>query len=261
MEDERKTYLILGASSDVAMTYIRSLAAKYRKNGKNPPLILAHYAKNAGALKQLARDCCSLEFVLIKADLSVEEQAISLINQVEKHVKYPNYILHFPAPTFDYMRYKELNTDQIRTSLNIQVFSFLTITRRFLPLMHKEFGNRVVVMLSSYVTTELPPKFMVDYVTVKYALLGAMKAAAAEYGNKNLKINGISPIMMETKFLEKLDSRILEMNRMQSRLGRIPTPEEILPYIEQLLSASCEKNGYNLCVDEALLEGEDKHFD
>ena len=253
-EKEVKSYLILGASSDIGQAFIRLLATKYRKNAKNAPLILAHYCHDKAALEKLQTECSNLNIVPLQADLTEEENAIALINKVEEYVKYPNYILHLPAMIFDYMRYKELDTDKLRMELNVQLYSFLAITRAYLPYMQKEYGNRVLVMLTSYIAQELPPKFMTDYVVCKYALLGAMKAAAAEYGGKNLKINGISPIMMDTKFLSQIDPRIKELNAMQSPVGRIPSPEEVVPFMEEMLHPGYEKNGENRIIDELLLE-------
>lgn len=255
--DFGKTYLMIGASSDVAVEYIRSLAKRSRKNAKNPILIFAHYYKNKDKLEEIAKEYSGIELKLLQADLSDEDQALKLVNQVMQYVKYPNYILHFPAVTFDYMRYREIDTDYLRQEMNVQLYSFLIITREFLPLMHKEYGNRVLVMLSSYVEDELPPKFMSDYIVAKYALLGAMKAAASEYGGKNLKINGISPIMMDTKFLSNMDSRIKEMTAMKSPINRVPKPEELIPYIDELLDSGCTKNGYNLVVDESYFEAKE----
>lgn len=250
-ETETKSYLIIGASSDVGTEFILNLAEKSRKNSKYPPLILAHYCHNKEKLEKIAADCPGIDMKLLQADLRDENQALKLANQVEQYVKYPNYILHLPAMTFDYMRYRELDTDYLREEMNIQLFSFLTVTRAFLPLMQKEYGNRVLVMLTSYVADELPPKFMADYVVAKYALLGAMKAAAAEYGGKNLKINGISPIMMQTKFLDKMDPHIIELAEAKSSIGRIPSPEELVPFMAELLSQNCSYNGYNMVVDES----------
>lgn len=256
-KDYSKSYLIIGASSDVAVEYIRSLAKHTRKNAKNPILICAHYYRNKDKLMEIAREYSGIELKLLQADLTEEEQALKLVNQVMQYVKYPNYILHFPAMTFDYMRYREMDTDYLRQEMNVQLYSFLIITREFLPLMHKEYGNRVLVMLTSYLAEELPPKFMADYVVAKYALLGAMKAAAAEYGGKNLKINGISPIMMDTKFLSKIDSKIKELAAMKSSINRVPKPEELIPYIDELLDSGCTKNGYNLLLDESYFDAED----
>ena len=253
-DNETKSYLILGASSDIGLAFILFLATKDRKNAKNAPLIPAPYHQDKSDLEKLKTDCSNLRIELIQADLTKEENAIALVNKVEARVKYPNFILHLPAMPFDYMRYKELDTDKLRLGMNVQLYSFLAVTRAFLPYMQKEYGNRVLVMLTSYVTTELPPKFMTDYVISKYALLGAMKAAAAEYGGKNLKINGISPIMMDTKFLKNIDPHIKELNAMQSQLGRIPSPEEFVPFMAEMLQPGYEKNGINRMIDEAMLE-------
>lgn len=255
--DFGKTYLVIGASSDVAVEYIRSIAKRARKNAKNPILICAHYCTNKDKLEKLAKEYTGIELRLLQADLTDENQALKLVNQVMQYVKYPNYILHFPAMTFDYMRYREIDTDYLRQEMNVQLYSFLIVTREFLPLMHKEYGNRVLVMLSSYVENDLPPKFMPDYIVAKYALLGAMKAAAAEYGGKNLKINGISPIMMDTKFLSKMDPRIKEMTAMKSPINRVPKPEELIPFIDELLDSGCTKNGYNLVIDESYFEAKE----
>lgn len=253
LEIERKSYLIIGASSDIGMAYIRKLASGYRKNAKNAPLVLAHYNSDRSRLDALSKELSSVEIIPLQADLSDEQQAVSLINQITNYVQHPNYILHLPAMKFDYMRYKEINTDYLRMEMNVQLYSFLTITRYFLPLMHKEYGNRVLVMLTSYTTEELPPKFMVDYIVTKYALLGAMKAAASEYGNKNLKINGFSPVMMNTKFLDKLDPHIKELNAVKNPLGRIPAAEEFVPFMEEMLQPSYEGNGENRLIDETML--------
>lgn len=37
----------------------------------------------------------------------------------------------------------------------------------------------------------VPPKYMMHYSIVKHALLGMMKSLAAEYGDKNININGL----------------------------------------------------------------------
>ena len=53
-------------------------------------------------------------------------------------------------------------------------------------------------------TTNIPPKYLASYVTSKYALLGLVKALSNEYADKGIRINGISPSMIETKFLENI---------------------------------------------------------
>ena len=112
--------------------------------------------------------------------------------------------------------------------------------------MAKAGFGRVCVMLSSYVLGT-PPKFMSDYVAVKSALLGYVRAAATEYGEKGVCINGISPNMMETKFLQNIDEKIVRMTADSSALGRNIRVEETVGGIAYLLSDEASYvNGINL---------------
>jgi 3-oxoacyl-[acyl-carrier protein] reductase len=105
----------------------------------------------------------------------------------------------------------------------------------------KKRRGRVLVMLTEYVTMELPPRFMSDYIAAKYALLGLMKAAASEYGGKDLKINAIAPSMMDTSFLNGMDPKIKELEIYKN--GRILSPADLFKDIDELLFGECEENG------------------
>ena len=246
----RDSYLILGASSDIGMACIREIAKKYRDTNMEKPLILAHYCNSREALQNLQKELPEVDFLFLQGDLRKEDSVTDLIVKVQEAVTTPKYLLHFPAMKFSYMRYKELDNAYIKEQLDLQLFSFLSISAKFFPAMKKLEGSRVVVMLTSYVAQDLPPKFMTDYIVAKYALLGAVKAAAAEFGGKNLKVNAVSPLMMDTKFLAQMDEHIKEMSAVSSPLGRIVSAEEVAPFITRLLGEDCDCNGENVVIDE-----------
>lgn len=242
-----KVYLITGASSDVALSYIKRLDSQHRGETVT---VVAHYNSSKDGLDSISKELKNINLVMVKADLSDKSQVYSLVEAVKAVADAPDVFLHFPATKFEYMRYKELDDEKIQKELDVQLFSFLIISKQFFPLMQKKEGTRAVVMLTSYVADEVPPKFMVHYVVAKYAMLGAMKAAASEFGGKKLKINGISPVMMDTKFLDNMDEHIKELNAMKSSIGRIPKAEELGPFIDKLLADDLPINGENLVVEE-----------
>ena len=90
-------------------------------------------------------------------------------------------------------------------------------------------------MLSSF-TTNSVPKFQAAYITIKYALLGLMRDLAREYIPRGVRVNAVSPQMMETKFLSEMSSLVVEQNAKESPLGRNITIEEIIPTFKLLLS-------------------------
>ena len=98
---------------------------------------------------------------------------------------------------------------------------------------------RVIFVLSSAVHGTAP-KYMSMYTTVKYAQLGLMRSLAAEYASSSVRINAISPSMVETQFLEKVGEVAIQMSAAANPQGRNATPEDLVGTIELLLSASSD---------------------
>ncbi len=236
------TYLVIGASSDVGSTYIRHLAGR-KEEGL---CILAHCFGRPEKFDAIKTEFPELDIRVFKADLSDLSETEKLIKDIRDTGRVPEKFLFLPAPAFSYMRLKDLDISRVDESFRIQAESFLMLASEFCPDMKKTEGTRALVMLTKYVADDLPPKFMTDYIVAKYALLGAMKAAASEYGGGKLMINGISPDMMDTSFLKNMDSRIKEMAVYQK--GRLMTPEDLVEAFDEMLSAEYNGNGENRCV-------------
>ena len=236
------TYLLIGASSDVGSTYIRHLA----KKNDGDLCILAHCFGRPEKFDAIKAEFPELDIKVFKADLSDLSETERLIKDIRDTGRVPEKFMFLPAPAFSYMRIKELDTDRVEQSFRIQAESFLKPASGFFPDMKKIEGARAVVMLTKYVADEMPPKFMTDYIVAKYALLGAMKAAAAEYGGGKLMINGISPDMMDTSFLKNMDPKIKEMAVYQK--GRLMMPEDLVAVFDEMLSAGYLLNGVNRSV-------------
>lgn len=94
---------------------------------------------------------------------------------------------------------------------------------------------------------------MTDYLIAKHALLGLMKGAACEYAGTGVTINGLSPGMIETKFLSKIDPRIAEMTAQSSPMKRNVRLEEVVHALRFLLS---DNTGYMTGINLNLSGGE-----
>ena len=237
-----KVYLITGASSEVGMAYIKKLDETVTEK----VTVIAHYANNKTGLEKLEKELSCVELDMVQADLSVTDGADIICNYIKEKQLEVTHVLHLAASAFSYMKIKKWNEEKVRKEMQIQFFSFASLMKEILPKMAKAGYGRVCVMLSSYVLGT-PPKFMSDYVAVKSALLGYVKALAAEYGDKGVCINGISPNMMETKFLQNIDEKIVQMTAESSALKRNIRVEETVSGIAYLLSDEASYvNGTNL---------------
>lgn len=242
---ENKIYLITGASSDMGSAFIRSLDEQLSNQGKSAT-ILAHYALGAERLTELKEEVKALEIRPIQADLSAPKKIEKLVGQVKEVCACPDYIIHLPAAKLVYNRMKQFDWESVRRDMEIQVHSLAEIGKAFLPAMGKRKSGRIVVMLTSC-TLGMPPKCMSQYTVVKYALLGLMKSMAAEYADKGVTVNGISPNMTETRFLSEIDGRLVEMNRESCSMKRNVEVAEVASAIHFLLSEGASYvNGVNL---------------
>lgn len=248
---ERQVILILGASSDLGMELIRRLdeMEAQKKAGEGSvlrPLILAHYGHSREALYRMRETCAHVEIEPIQADLSVQEEVLAMLADIKERALLPTHIVSLAAAKYNFMRISEWDREQVKTDLDIQFFSLAEVFRVCLPEMAKRGRGKVVVMLSACTVGE-PPKFLSNYTSVKYALLGLLKSAAAEYGDQGLNINGISPDMIETKFVAGIGRKVREMNAENSPRHRNLTVGDVIPSVLYLLSDETEfVNGVNL---------------
>ena len=141
-----------------------------------------------------------------------------------------------------------MDSVRLDQAFEVSVRSIFHILQSFMPHMSKQKYGRVVFMLTSY-CLGLPPKYQSAYVTSKYALLGLMKALATEYDSKGITVNGISPEMIDTKFLSDLPDLIVEENAAKSPLKRNLQVDDVVPMLAYLLSDAAEAiTGQNIAI-------------
>ena len=231
--------LIIGASSDIGINLI--------KNIDEEALILAHYNNSNQKLLELL-DKIENKIVMLKANLSKEDEIISMIDDIENKYGIPNKIIHLAAPKFEHIRFKDVKLHKFQADLEISLKSLIVILNRFLPKLAKKREGKVVCILSS-VVLNIPPKALTQYTTVKYALLGLVKSLASEYADKNIQINAISPSMCETKFLDGINEKLIELNAYQNPLKRNAVVSDISPIIKMLISSESDYiNGVNIPI-------------
>jgi len=231
---------ITGASSDIGIELI--------KNIQEECLIIAHYNSSDAKLLEIKNSIKKNTLVTLKADFSSEEDINRLLDEIESKYGVPNKIIHLAAPKFENIRFKSIVWNDFQKLMDVSLKSLVIILNRFLPKLAVEQRGKVVCLLSS-VTLNVPPKAVSHYTTVKYALLGFLKAIASEYGEKKITVNSISPSMIDTKFLSQINERIVEMVAQGHPLKRNAAVADIIPVILLLLSEdSAYINGVNIPV-------------
>ena len=231
--------LVLGASSDLALSLLPEIAGNYKT-------IFAHYHRSGDKLQELSRALPDMR--MVQADFSDEEETKRMMEQVAETGVNITHILHCPSARVEYKHFRKLTWDEYTLMLHTQLRSLYYASQQFVPKMAKQKYGKIVTVLSS-ATVGTPPVGMNAYTTAKYSLLGFMKSLAAEYADKNIQINAVSPSMMETKFVSGLSHLVVEKNSADHPLGRNASVNDVAPAIKFLLSSNSDFiTGQNLLV-------------
>lgn len=237
---DKKILLVTGASSDVGSKLIYETAGNYE-------VILAHYCHSRDRLMAM-REEFGDKFILLQADFTDLQSVTDMADRIDALGYVPDHIVHLPAQRVNPQRFHKTEVEQYTLGFTTSVASIVLLLKRFLPRMSKQKYGKILFMLTSF-TLNAPPKYQAPYITVKYALLGLMRDLAREYADKNITVNGISPDMMETRFLSDMPELVIRQNAANNPMGRNLVVGDVLPTFEYLLSDGADLvTGQNIGV-------------
>jgi 3-oxoacyl-[acyl-carrier protein] reductase len=230
---------ITGASSDLGVELIKNMTEEC--------VIVAHYNSSDSKLLELQKESKNT-IIPVQADFASDKSIIEMLDKIEAEIGIPDKIIHLAAPKFENIRFKDINWVNFQNEINISLGSITIILNRFLPKMAVLKRGRVITVLSS-VVLGVPPKALTQYTTVKYALLGLMKALASEYADKKITVNCISPSMIDTKFLSLINERVVELSAEIHPLKRNAKVSDVIPSLLMLMADDATYiNGVNLPI-------------
>ena len=224
---ENKVLLVTGGSSSVGLGLIVEVEKEYNT-------IWVHYNNSADRVNEL-KGRFGDKIKPVKADFSKEEDVINLIDTISDSKEIPDHIVHLAAIKSENKKFHKFNWNEYQDMIDTSLKPAVLILKKFLPLMSKNNYGKVVFMLSSFVNGATP-KYQSPYIVSKYALYGLMRNLAAEYIEKGINVNAVSPDMMETGFIDNIPDIIKVQNAENSPLKRNLKVEDVIPALKYLLS-------------------------
>jgi NAD(P)-dependent dehydrogenase (short-subunit alcohol dehydrogenase family) len=226
--NDTPVYVLLGATGGIGA------AVAHRLANDGAQLVLG--ARTEADVQALADDtggdAVPLDATQFDEVQGIVDHATDTYGRIDGLANFVGSILLKPAHLTSIDEYQE----QIRLNLDT---AFHAVKAAGRPLMRN--GGSIVLMTSAVARTGL--KNHEAIAAAKGGVTGLMRAAAATYANRGVRVNAVAPGLVggDGDFKSKMSAQILssEAGRKQSEqmhaLGRVGTPEDVAPAVCWLL--------------------------
>jgi 3-oxoacyl-[acyl-carrier protein] reductase len=224
-----KTALILGISGSLGKAIAQDLILKdYKVIGTyNSSKISDPIFKKIELHKVDFNDIKEIDKFINKLDI---DKLDLLINTIAK-VQTINRFESIPLETFE----QHFRTD---------VFNYIHLLQKLKDKFSDEMN---IIFILSRNVVEIPAKYSTPYNVSKYALLGLMKCLAAEWKDKKIRVNAVSPGMMDTKFVKDIPKFVKESEAKKNPSNKLLEPKDVVKAINKILKDRY-LNGTNIPV-------------
>jgi enoyl-[acyl-carrier protein] reductase III len=243
----RKIALITGSGRGIG----KAIAIKLANLGAD---IIVNYSRNRSQAEETSAIIKSMgrKAMIQKANISKEEEIKTLFDNISNEFGKLDILINNAASGFNRPLMEQKITGWDYT-MNVNVRAAMLCSQASVPLMEKA-GSGSIVNISSPGSTRVLP----DYIAVgssKAALESLTRYMAVELAPKNIRVNAVSPGMVETEALKHF--AIMAENDITSRtiantpMGRLVTPEDVTETVAFLCSPGAEM----ICGQVIVIDG------
>lgn len=145
-----------------------------------------------------------------------------------------------------------IKSDKIHEAINVNLIAAIETTQLASRLMSRGDGGSIVNLTSIMATNGAPGQ--VVYGSAKAGIIGLTRSSSKELGQKKIRVNAISPGMIETDMLNVLDENQLQYRIENIALGKIGEPDDVANLILFLLSdMSAYITGQTIGIDGGMV--------
>ncbi len=183
------------------------------------------------------------------------ENKVSIDNfckELEKIEKI-DFLTNTIANTLTCNKFEKIDVKDFEKDFNVNVTNYVYFMHKINDKLKS--GSNIVFILTEMVIGE-PPNYFSSYVSSKYALLGLMKCLSSEMSSKGIRVNAVSPGMMDTKFtwqmkmgdkVSVVPSFVKEKYIQNSQSKKLVSPNEVAKAIMQIISDN-SMHGHNIHI-------------
>lgn len=221
MKLENKVAVVTGASKGIGASIAEKLAAE------GASVVVNYASSRSGADKTVAAIVAGGgKAIAVQADVSKKADIERLFVETKRAFGKVDILVN-NAGVYEFAPLEAITEEHFRKQYDLNVLGLLLTTQEAVKLIGPEGGN--IINISSVVSSLTPPGSAV-YSGTKAAVDAITKVLSKELGPRKIRVNAISPGMVETEGTNTAGITESDMRKQieaQTPLGRIGKPEDI----------------------------------
>jgi 3-oxoacyl-[acyl-carrier protein] reductase len=172
----------------------------------------------------------------VKVDVADCTSVIAAVRQIgEKFSRPIDLLINNSEIVPEPRRFVQTTWDDVQSVLDAHLRSAFNCCQAVIPGMCDQKSGRIINIGSAF-AQNTPPANWSSFVVAKSALLGLTRSLAAEFGPQGIRVNMVSPGLVETEAIAGLPDRMLKLQAMQTPLRRLASPADIAAVVLALCS-------------------------
>jgi NAD(P)-dependent dehydrogenase (short-subunit alcohol dehydrogenase family) len=180
-----KKCVVTGGDSGIG----RAVAVAFAKEGADIAIIYLSEDSDAEETARVIRDKYKKECLVVKADLSKEQQCKIAIRKVISKFKKIDVLVNNAAVHYPVQSISDISTEQLTKTFAVNVFSMFWLVKACV----NHFNKSGSIINTSSVTAYRGSGGLLDYSATKGAIVSFTRSLSANLISKGIRVNGVAP--------------------------------------------------------------------
>lgn len=242
-----KVVLVTGASSGIGRATAElfgqcgaSVAVTYLKNRAGAEAAVAAISSNgygsAAVSGGLATGTATATAMAVQADVTKHGEVVRMVREVEDGLGSIDILVNNAGSLVERLRTLELTEERWNEVMNLNATSAFFAAQAAIPKMLEKGGGSIINVTSIAGRNGGAPG-SIHYSSAKAAMLTMTKGLAKEFANQGIRVNAVSPGVIDTPYHETFTAREV-WNNMSNviPMGRVGRSDEVASVIAFLAS-------------------------
>ncbi len=241
--NDRKTVLITGGSRGLG----RACALKFAKLNYNIIINYNNSYEEALNLKKYILENYSVYVLLVKADISNEQEVINMIDVIKNNYEKVDCLINNAGIAIDTL-FEDKTVQNFRKIIDVNLIGTFLVSKYIGSLMLKEKSGTIINVSSTNAIDTYYP-YSLDYDASKAGVISLTHNLARQFA-PYIRVNCVAPGWINTEMNKELDREFIAEENKKILLERFSEPYEIANVIAFLASDEASYiNGSVIRVD------------